>query len=107
MDARRLPRRIILGTLDGSRKRGRGGKEKEWVDRVARDVRAFGISGDWESLSLQEDDWYNTVVEGGRKFMDAWRRIEEQASETRQEKRTEKEIENVSVAPEVDVGLTD
>ena len=107
MDARRLPRRIILGTLDGARKRRRGGKGKEWVDCVARDVRAFGISGDWESLSLQEDDWYNTVVEGGRKFMDAWRRIEEQASETRQEKRMEKENGNVSVASKVAVGLTD
>ena len=74
---------------------------------MARDVRAFGISGDWESLSLQEDDWYNTVVEGGRKFMDAWRRIEEQASETRQEKRMEKENRNVSVASKVAVGLTD
>ena len=26
MDARRLPRRLILGKLDGARKRGRGGK---------------------------------------------------------------------------------
>ena len=107
MDARRLPRRIIFGTLDGTRKRGRGGKEKEWVDCVARDVRAFGISEDWEALSLQEDDWYNTVVEGGRKFMDTWRRIEEQASATRQEKRMEKENGNVSVASKVAVGLTD
>ena len=66
MDARRLPRRIILRALDGARKRGRGGKEKEWIDCVERDVRSFGISGDWESLSLQEDEWYNTAVEGGR-----------------------------------------
>ena len=58
------------------------------------------------AISLQ-DDWYNTVVEGGRKFMDAWRRIEEQASETRQEKRMEKENGNVSVASKVAVGLTD
>ena len=63
------------------------------------DVRAFGISGDWEALSLQEDVWYNTVVEGGRRFMDACRRIEEQASETRQEKRMEKETGNASVVP--------
>ena len=51
--------------------------------------------------------WYNTVVERGRKFMDAWRRIEEQVSETRQEKRMEKEIRNAFVAPKVVVGLTD
>jgi len=43
-------------------------------------------------LSLTRgDEWYNTVVDGGRKFMDAWREIGEQASETRQEKRMEKE----------------
>ena len=38
--------------------------------------------------------------------MDAWRRIEEQASATRQEKRMEKENGNVSVAPKVAVELT-
>ena len=37
--------------------------------------------------------------------MDAWRRREEQASETRQEKRMEKENGNVSVAPKVAVGI--
>ena len=39
--------------------------------------------------------------------MDAWRRIEEQASEMRQEKRMEKEIGNASVVPKVVDGLTD
>ena len=61
MDARRLPRRLILGKLHGARKRGRGEKEKERVDCVKKNIRAFGIL-----LSLQEDVWYNTVVEGGR-----------------------------------------
>ena len=41
MNARRLPRRLILGKLNGARKRGRGGKEKEWVDCVEKDVRAL------------------------------------------------------------------
>ena len=35
-----------LRDLDGARKRGWGGKEKEWVDCAEKDVRAFGISGD-------------------------------------------------------------
>ena len=61
---------------------------------MERDARAFGISRDWEALSLQEDEWYDTVVEGGRRFMDAWRRTEKQASETRQEERMEKYIGN-------------
>ena len=106
MDVRRLPRRLILRKLDGARERGRGGKEKE-VDCVEKDLHAFGISGDWEALSLQEDVWYNTVVEGRQRFMNTRRRIEEQASETRQEKRMEKETGNVSVVPEVVVGLAD
>ena len=106
MDALRLPRWIILGKLDAGKKE-RGGKEKEWVDCVEKDVRAFDISGDWEALSLQEDVWYNTVEEGGRRFMDALRRIEEQASETSQEKRMEKETGNASVVPKVAVGLAD
>ena len=71
---------------------------------MERDVRAFGISGDWEALSLPEDVLYNTVVEGGRRFMDAWRRIEEQASETRQEKRMERKTGNASVVPKFVVG---
>ena len=39
--------------------------------------------------------------------MDAWRRIEEQASETRQEKKVERETGNASLEPKVAVGLTD
>ena len=58
-------------------------------------------------MSLQEGEWYDTVVEGRRRFMGAWRRIEEQASETRQEKRMEKETGNASVMPKVTVGLAD
>ena len=74
---------------------------------MEKDVRAFSISGDWEALSLQEDVWYNTLVEGGRRFMDAWKRIEEQASETRQEERMEEETGNASVVPKVAVGFAD
>ena len=40
-------------------------------------------------------------------FMDAWRRIEEQASETRQEKRMEKDTGNTSVVLKVAVVLAD
>ena len=39
--------------------------------------------------------------------MDAWRRVEEQASETHQEKRMEKETRNTSVVPKVTVELAD
>ena len=58
-------------------------------------------------MLLQEDEWYNTEIERGQRFMDAWRRIEEQVSEMRQEKRMEKETGNASVVPKVAVGLAD
>ena len=55
MDARRLPQRIILGKLDSARKRGRGGKEKEWVvDSMERDVRTFGTEIDGRAPPVVE-----------------------------------------------------
>jgi len=49
---------------------------------VERGVRAFGILGDWGTLSLQEGEWHKTVLDGGRKCNGAWKRIEEQVPET-------------------------
>ena len=40
---RMLPRQIMVGTLENPGRRGRGGKEKEWTDFVADDLRLFGI----------------------------------------------------------------
>ena len=60
-----------MGKLNSAKKRRQGGKEKKWINCVERDVLAFGISGDLKALSLQEDEWYNTVVEGRRRFIDA------------------------------------
>ena len=45
MSGGRLPKRIMLGNLEGAVRRGRGGKEKEWIDCVQSDIRAFGITG--------------------------------------------------------------
>ena len=75
----------------------------ECVDFVERDVRTFGISGDWRASSLQVGKWYNSVLEGGRRFMITWR-IEEHACETRQEKRMEKYVGNAPVARKVAIG---
>ena len=38
-----LPKRIVLGNLEGAERRGRDGEEKEWTDYVQSDIRAFGI----------------------------------------------------------------
>ena len=45
MNDGRLPSRIVFGNLEGAVRRGRGGKEKVWIDCVQSDIRAFGIAG--------------------------------------------------------------
>ena len=66
---------------------GRGGKEKEWTDCVQSDIRTFGIAGDWKAMALNAEVWVETVTEGGRRFMAAWRKEEVDAARHRQEKR--------------------
>ena len=50
---------------------------KEWTDCVQSDIRAFGIAGDWKS---DAEVWVETVTEGGRRFMAAWRKEEVDAA---------------------------
>ena len=67
MDNRRLPRRIMMGTLESPGRHGRGGKEKEWTDCVADDLRLFGI-GDgevWKTLALDPGKWWEVVMGWG------------------------------------------
>ena len=87
MSGGRLPKRIVFGNLEGAVRRGRGGKEKEWTDYVQSDIRAFGIAGDWKATALKAEVWVETVTEGGRRFMAAWRKEEVDAAKHRQEKR--------------------
>ena len=47
--------------------------------------------------------WYNTVQEGGCRFMAAWVREEENAPNQRQKKRDAEEADKVEVAPGVTV----
>ena len=68
-------------------RRGRGGKEKEWTDCVQSDIRAFGMTGDWETMAVKAEVWVEAVTKGGRRFMAAWRQAEEDAARHRQEKR--------------------
>ena len=87
MSGGRLPKRIAFGNLEGAVRRGRGGKEKEWTDCVQSDIRTFGIAGDWKATALNAEVWVETVTEGGRRFMAAWRKEEVDAARHRQEKR--------------------
>ena len=83
--------------------RGPRGREKEWTDYVAaEDCRVVGITGDWSTAALDPGVWYSTVREGGCRFMAAWAREEEKASENQQRKREAEEAGKVEVAP----GLT-
>ena len=87
MSAERLPKRIVFGNLESAVRRGRGGKEKEWTDCVQSDIRAFGITGVWKATALKAEVWVETVAEGGRRFMAAWRKEDVDAARHRQEKR--------------------
>ena len=87
MSAGQLPKRFMFGNLEGAVRRGRGGKEKEWIDCVQSDIRAFGITGNWKALVLKAEVWVEAVTKGGWRFMAAWREEEGDAASRRQEKR--------------------
>ena len=44
-------------------------------------------SGDWKAMALEAEVWVETIAEGGRRFMAAWRKEEVDAARHRQEKR--------------------
>ncbi|CAN0212882.1 unnamed protein product [Ascophyllum nodosum] len=67
MSGGRLPKRIVFGNLEGAVRRGRGGKEKEWTNCVQSDIRAFGIPGDWETMTVKAEVWVEAVTKGGRR----------------------------------------
>ena len=92
----------MSGELENAGKRGPG-KEKEWTDCVADDLRLFDVTGDWRTAALDPGAWYNKVHEAGCRFMAAWAREEENASNQRQKKREAEEADKVEVAPGVTV----
>ena len=83
----RLPKRIVFGNLEGAVRRGRSGKEKEWVDCVQSDIRAFGIAGHWKVTVLKAGMWVETAAVGGRRLMTAWGKEEVDGARHCQEKR--------------------
>ena len=69
----------------------------------SRQRNEFPLSHDWKTAALDPGAWYNTVQEGGCRFMAAWVREEENASNQRQKKRDAEEADKVEVAPGVTV----
>ena len=70
-------------------------KEKEWADCVQSDIRAFGIAEDWKATALRAGVWVETVTEGARRFMVAWRKEVVDAARYRQEKREATKLGNL------------
>ena len=95
MSGGRLPKRIVLGNLEGAARRGRGGKDKEWIDCIQSDIQAFGIAGVWKATALKTEVWIETVTKGGRGFMAAWRKEEVDEAKHRQEKRDATRLGNL------------
>ena len=69
MGDHRLPKRVMSGELENAGKRGLRGKEKEWTDCVADDLRLFRITGDWSTAALDPGVWDSAIHEGGCRFM--------------------------------------
>ena len=90
-----IAKQIVFGNLEGALRRGRGGKEKEWTNHVQSDIWAFGIAGDWKATALKAKVWVETVTEGGRRFIAAWRKEEGDAARHRQEKREATRLGNL------------
>ena len=61
MGDNRLPKRVMSGELENAGKCGPGGREKEWTDCVADDLRLFGSTGDWSTAALDPGVWYNAA----------------------------------------------
>ena len=65
---------------------GEDGRRKSGRDCVQSNIRASGIAGDWKATALKAEVWVETVTEGGRRFIAAWRKEEVDAARHRQEK---------------------
>ena len=103
MGDHRLPKRVMSGELENAVRREPGGKEKEWTDCVADDLRLFGNTGDWSTAALDPGVWHSAVHEGGCRFMAVWVKEEENESNHRQKKREAEEADKGEVAPGVTV----
>ena len=99
-DAPPNERRAVAKANHVRKPRGRsaertGWEGEEWTYCVQSDIRAFGITGDWKTMALKAEVWVETLTEDGRRFMAAWREVEEDAARHRQEKREATRLGNL------------
>ena len=57
------------------------------MDRLCTERHSGVWHRDWKATALEAEVWVETVTEGGRRFMAAWRKEELDATRNRQEKR--------------------
>ena len=57
MSGGRLPKRIMSGNLEGGVRGRREGEVVGRADCVQSDIRAFGITRDWEVTVLKTEGW--------------------------------------------------
>ena len=65
---------------------------------MAEDRRLFYITEDWSTITLGPGIWYSIACKGGCRFMTAWVREDEKASENRPRKREAEEVGKVEQA---------
>ena len=78
-----LRKRIMFGNLEGTVRRGRGGKEKEWTDYI----RSDGIGGIRKRRHWRQRCGVRYVTKIGWRFMAAWKKEEIYEARHCQEKR--------------------
>ena len=102
MGDHRLPKRVMSGELENAGKRGSGARKKN--GRAAWQ-RIFGYLASEETGTLPHLTLGPGIAvrEGGCRFMAAWVKEEEKASEHRQRKRETEEADKVEFAPGVTV----
>lgn len=115
----RLPRRLLLGKLEGGQDPGPGHPAQHWYKSLVDDFKAFGaLHGStptdrrtfgvdkliWTEAARKEDGrpWYTGVLLGAERFMAAWHKSQEEASRIRAVKRAAKELadQNKRIAEE-------
>ena len=73
MEDTRLPKCVMFGELVGDAGCVGGGEEKNWMECVLDDLRAFGINADqWTTAAQDEGEYHKTTNQGAERFMAKW-----------------------------------
>ena len=72
MEDTRQPKCVMFGEMVGGAGRV-GGQEKEWMECLLDDLRAFGINADqWTTAALDKGEWRRTAEQGAEYFKAKW-----------------------------------